>query len=337
MPHGPDSGARPLASVLFLAFNQERTVRGAVASILAQAGPPIDIILSDDASTDGTFEAMTEAVRGYAGPHQIRLRRNTANVGIGEHLNQLVAESRGELLFIAAGDDESEPHRVETVVLAWQAGGCRADLVASHLTDMDTEGGLHGVLPVDDLARWRTAADWVVRRPYVVGAGHAWTRRVFDHFGPFEPGTAYEDQVMAFRALASGGAFTVPEPLVRYRRGGVSARGQTPSAESRLRRMAVQNKRHLSEIRQLMKDAARTDWAPHVTAPLTREWQKQAYVAHLMAADGPVALVRTFLGPHKVPSGWRVRKFWAALRGRAWRLGSVKLPPGERGDNHRPT
>lgn len=321
----PGPGPAPLASVLFLAFNQESTVRGAVASILAQAGPPIDIILSDDASTDGTFEAMAEAARGYTGPHHVTLRRNPANVGIGEHLNRLVAASRGELLFVAAGDDESEPHRVETVLRAWQAGGCRADLVASHLTDMDVDGGLHGPLAVDDLSRWRTADDWVARRPHVIGAGHAWTRRVFDHFGPFDPDTAYEDQVMAFRALACGGGITVDEPLVRYRRGGVSAKEQAPSKAQRARRLAVQNRRHLAEIRQLMKDAALTAWAPRVTGPLQAEWRKQAYIEGLLSAGSAMALVGTFMSGSGVPPAWRFRKFWAALRLGAWRYAAEAL------------
>ena len=52
---------------------------------------------------------MQAAVAGYRGPHRIVLNRNPANLGIGAHLSQLVAMSRGELLFVAAGDDVSLP------------------------------------------------------------------------------------------------------------------------------------------------------------------------------------------------------------------------------------
>lgn len=306
----------PTVSVLLLAYRQEGMVGDAVASLLAQQGPTVELILSDDASPDGTFDAMTRAVQGYAGPHTVILRRNATNLGIGAHLNELVRCSSGELLVIAAGDDLSEPTRVEELVAAWEQTGRRADLVASHLTDLDEAGHLGEVIPVDDLAQWTTPAQWVAKRPYVVGAAHAWTRRVFEKFGPFDPDTVYEDQVMTFRALASGGAVTVPRPLVRYRRGGASAGRRDGSRADKFRRMQVQNRRHLAELRQLRQDATRTSWGQTVMPALEAEWQKQAYLADLLAAEGTLALVRRAVGGPPAPLGWRWRKFVKVLTGR---------------------
>ena len=53
----------PLATFTVFAYNQEAYVAEAVRGALAQRYRPLQVILSDDASTDRTFEGMTGAAR----------------------------------------------------------------------------------------------------------------------------------------------------------------------------------------------------------------------------------------------------------------------------------
>ena len=143
----------PITSILLLAYNQRALIRDAVRSVLEQEGPPIEILLSDDASTDGTFDELAALARSYQGPHQVIARRNHRNLGIGEHLNTLVRESRGELLVVAAGDDISEPTRARSLQEAWLNSDRKLDLIATPLTAMSEDGGLGATIAVDDLAK----------------------------------------------------------------------------------------------------------------------------------------------------------------------------------------
>ena len=59
-------------SVLLLAYNQASTVRGAAESLLAQACEPLEVILSDDASSDETYAVLEDVARVYRGPHAVR-------------------------------------------------------------------------------------------------------------------------------------------------------------------------------------------------------------------------------------------------------------------------
>lgn len=307
----------PTVSVLLLTYGQATLVEAAIAALLAQEGEPFELVISDDASPDGTFEVIQRAVAGYRGPHTVITRCNDTNLGVGAHLNAAMAASRGELVVVAAGDDLCEPTRVRELLAAWEATGRQADLITSFVSDMDDGGQLHGVKTVDDLSQWKTAADWRARRPHVIGAAHAWTRRVFDRFGPLLPETAQEDQVITFRALASGGGVRVAKPLVRYRRGGMSAATGPQAAQDKLRRMAVQNRRHLAEVHQLLADARLTDWRAEVEPVLAAEGRRQEYLRDLLAADGFLALVRRLFSGPPVPFSWRWRKFVAVARGRA--------------------
>lgn len=52
------NSTQPLVTVILLTYNQENLVAMAVESLLAQTYSPLEIILSDDASTDNTFAVM---------------------------------------------------------------------------------------------------------------------------------------------------------------------------------------------------------------------------------------------------------------------------------------
>src|SRR5215203_4959086 len=98
------SAAAPRASLLFLAYNQERYVEGAARSCLAQQSEPLQIVFSDDASSDRSHDILRAIAADYRGPHGVVVRRNETNLGITGHYNRLMDASCGELLITAAGD-----------------------------------------------------------------------------------------------------------------------------------------------------------------------------------------------------------------------------------------
>ena len=302
---GGDS--RPLVSILLIAFNQQATVAEAVAGALAQTWSPLEILLSDDASTDGSFAAIEAAAAGYAGPHRVILNRNPRNLGIGAHLSHLVSLSRGELLVVAAGDDVSLPQRCERLVDAWLASDRQLDLIASALEDLDEQGRVHARITPSDLSSYRNAADWLARPPFVVGAAQAWTRRLFDRFGPLPPGVVAEDLLMVFRAIVSGGALTLPEPLVRYRRGGVSRRRRAMSPQDVVRGLLKNNRSSLVELPQLLADARRAGQAAAVEAALTARLARERYIRDMFAADAVSTRWRLLVGTAAVPLSLRLR------------------------------
>jgi glycosyltransferase involved in cell wall biosynthesis len=114
---------RPLTTFALVAYNQVAFIREAVDAALAQDYSPLEIILSDDCSTDGTFEAMVAAIADYRGPHQVTARKTEANRGSLLHVAEVAAMAKGALLVLAAGDDLSKPQRTRVLVDAWQATG----------------------------------------------------------------------------------------------------------------------------------------------------------------------------------------------------------------------
>ena len=92
-------------SVVVCTYNQEATIARALDSILRQnCSWPMEIIIGDDYSTDGTGDIC----RRYADLHPdcIRYVRNLANKGVRDNYFDCLLRARGKYIADLAGDDE---------------------------------------------------------------------------------------------------------------------------------------------------------------------------------------------------------------------------------------
>jgi len=107
---------RPLVTFALFAYNQESFTREAMAGALAQTYSSLEIILSEDCSTDLTFKIIQEMADIYRGPHRVILSRNPINLNIGGHVAHVFDKASGEIIVATAGDDVSAPYRTATIV-----------------------------------------------------------------------------------------------------------------------------------------------------------------------------------------------------------------------------
>lgn len=249
----------PSVTIILFAFNQESFVREAALSCLHQDYQgPLEIIFSDDCSVDKTFEILQQLASEYVGPHKVIARCNSENLGIGAHYNVAIAVASGELIFTAAGDDISHSQRVSIMVDAWISADKRPDLLTSDLRRMTYNGVPLDMISVADLSKWVSPEQWIRKRPYVVGAAHAFTRKLHSSFGDFSQDVVYEDQVMAFRATLAGGGIKIDKPLVMYREHGVSqSRGNIFSAEGYIKWAVSRFSRQYAQYHQIYNDLIR--------------------------------------------------------------------------------
>lgn len=206
----------PLISFVVLAFNQERYIRDAVRSALAQTYQPLEILLIDDCSDDRTFDLINAEVAGHESERNVNIHRNTRNLGLAGSINRAWELSSGEFLIVQAGDDISDPERTEQLVAAWQSVVPKPDLVYSDITVIDQDGVV--VEAVRRLPRNLRLTDMVdAGMGSISGCACAYSRRLHTIFGPLDERVLQEDAVYPFRALLGHGIHGVDRPLVRYR------------------------------------------------------------------------------------------------------------------------
>ncbi len=219
-------GDKPLVTYGLICYRQERYIRQAVQSALDQTYTPLQVVISDDASPDGTFDEIKKLVDDYTGPHRIVLNRNPTNVGLTGNVNRLVELAEGELILIAAGDDYSLPERTEITVDTWLREGRPRGSICTGYRNVNAEGELWPDEPPPLSPPPARFTDWF-KNPYplVYGASHAFHPDLYRVFGPLKVGRWSEDMPLAVRALALDGVYYTPEPLVCYRRHGDNLAG----------------------------------------------------------------------------------------------------------------
>lgn len=213
---------RPLVTFALFAYNQEKYIREAVEGAFSQTYKPLEIILSDDCSSDQTYQIMQEMAAAYEGPHEVRVRRGEKNLGVALHFDTLMREANGYLFLAAAGDDVSHANRTETCVLVSERHreiglvevGCK-NFVGDYLPDNgicnneDSDGPRHRVFRVHDVLEGKITG--------YVGAGRAYNRESYLKFPPLIEGCPAEDTAALFRCLYGTLGAVIEEKLVARR------------------------------------------------------------------------------------------------------------------------
>lgn len=206
-----------LVSIGFLTYQQEKTVAQAFESLLAQEySEPVEILVSDDGSTDNTPRILSELISAYSGPHQVRNISGSVNLGLIGNVNRVFELSNGEWVFLAAGDDVSASDRVAKCMEIFRSS---PEVMAIHtkVWEIDSRGERLNERAPPVLDSNVQPIDLAVRNSVLIGATGAYARRLYDFFGPVSSPLAFEDLVYSFRATLLGGLYYLNEPLVDYR------------------------------------------------------------------------------------------------------------------------
>ncbi len=95
---------RPVVSVVMIAYNQEAVISNAIKGVVKQKTDfPIELIIVNDASTDGTLDVAMQWQRRY--PDIIKVFTNPANLGIQANYIEAFRHCTGRYLAMCDADD----------------------------------------------------------------------------------------------------------------------------------------------------------------------------------------------------------------------------------------
>ena len=240
----PRVSEKPLISFCIKSFNNERHVCKALEGAFAQTYRPLEVIVVDDASKDGSWETIQTFCREHPPDSSIRLvlKRNATNLGSLGNWEEVCSLASGELLVKADGDDISTPDRAERLAAAWVADGRRAMAICHSGWQIGENGERKGRLR-------QVTPGWPL------GAAMAFSRMIPRFFGRTSDGSLVDDEVWVRRALMLGPVLTIPDRLVHYRLGS----GQTTN-EWNIRSVVVRcTEMSLAAVRAVREDAERLE------------------------------------------------------------------------------
>jgi glycosyltransferase involved in cell wall biosynthesis len=129
----------PRLSIGMPLYNATRYLDTSFRSLLAQDFTDFEVIVSDNASTDGTWEICE---RFAATDPRIRLYRNDRNLGVAANFNRVARLARGELFKWVAYDDLMEPSFLSACVAELDRSDARTLLAYPRTRLIDDAGQL---------------------------------------------------------------------------------------------------------------------------------------------------------------------------------------------------
>jgi len=188
---------RPLVTVICLCYNHERFVTQAVESVLKQSYPSIQLIIVDDASTDGSVPVIQGLLQQRHDITFIGLKENVRNC---RAFNIGLAQAKGKYIVDLSADDVFHSERIEKQVRLFEQLGPDYGVVFTDAEFIDDNGASLGKhfanlfrrklidhIPEGDVYRQ------VLRRYFISAPTMLVRKEAFDALQGYDENLAYED------------------------------------------------------------------------------------------------------------------------------------------------
>ena len=209
-------------SVAIATYNRASMLGEAIAAALGQSRPPGQIVVADDASTDGTGPVLDRWSQWDARVHVIRQPRNTGGVA---NWNRAMSAAAGDYIAWCSDDDRFLPDHLQASIAYLEAhpeiGMVHSSFIDLHETPLGTTKEARRLRSARPLRTDRRSLLGYMTR-YYDWPFHPSTlvlrRAVWERTGPFDPKYALADTDWFVRAAEQFSVVLLPRYGVLNRR-----------------------------------------------------------------------------------------------------------------------
>jgi glycosyltransferase involved in cell wall biosynthesis len=228
----------PLVSVLIPTYNYGHYVTHAIDAALHQTYPNVEVVVTDNCSTDGTVAMLHER---YASEPRLRVFQNERNIGLVPNFNRALFHARGEFVLWCSADDWILPphitrlyevlHREPDVDVCYSGA-----YFANHEGRPYTIRALPGQFPADYVDARDELVELLTTVCQVCLPTALFRRAVFDELGGMDESfRVASDWELAVRLAVAGKRFaylTEASMVVRLHEGQASGNEYAASGEN---------------------------------------------------------------------------------------------------------
>lgn len=232
-------------SVGILTYNHELFIARSLHSVLALKYENLEILISDDCSTDKTYKIVEDIVLSTKTIHTVVMNRNTVNVGLAGNFNKTFRDlATGDFLITLGGDDMIKLDYIELALKHFEEENVMLlDFNGTIVNEMDEVKGIASHLIGH--RKLFSLDDYINLRPISTFApGRMIRKELVQSFHPIAKQCPTEDSILVLRALLLGKALRLNENFIFYRR-----HQSNVSTPSNLMKMS-----HIQIILQYLKD-----------------------------------------------------------------------------------
>lgn len=208
-------------SVIIPMYNHRRFIERAIISVVLQTYRPIELIVIDDGSTDGTAQEA-RLILNKLMPSAILIERQ--NRGAAQTINEAIGIARGEYINILNSDDEFVPHRLEECISA--AKRYNRDMIYGSVEFVDEDGMLAAedqyLRDLNDAqtkaSTYPTLGFALMRNQLAISTGNFFfSRKLYDKVGPFRSYKYVHDWDFILRSVFYTEPLALNSVLYKYR------------------------------------------------------------------------------------------------------------------------
>lgn len=208
----------PKISILIPCYHQAQFLPEALDSVLHQDFQDLEVVASDDASSDNTFSVLQDYSRRDS---RIRIFHQPSNLGMVENWNFCLRQARGEAVKLMGGDDRLD--RTDCLSRQWQSlQSPRVALVACARKIIDIDARFLQTLvnlPTGFFPSARIIPKMLVHQDNLIGEPVCCLFRRKDATRGFHPDYLQNTDIeMWLHLLSCGGLAYDDEPLVDFRK-----------------------------------------------------------------------------------------------------------------------
>lgn len=200
----------PLISIAMATYNGEKYIEKQLDSIYAQTYKNIEVIVTDDGSTDRTVEILKQ----YSKMHGLKYFINEKNMGFVKNFEKAITLCKGEYIALSDQDDVWETHKIYTLYHHMED----ALLIHSDASLIDESGELTA-------SSYTQNSHKVLRRDIreyffnndATGCTMMFSRKLLSTILPMPENIIAHDWWIAIQAKQEGKVTYAPEALVQYR------------------------------------------------------------------------------------------------------------------------
>lgn len=203
-------------SVCMATYNGRHFIEEQLNSIFPQLSEQDELIISDDHSTDGTWEFLLDLAERDS---RVHLFQNEGK-GLIANFSNAIQRSNNAIIFLSDQDDVWHPDKVGKMLLHFENPKITA--VVSDLIIVDND--FEVLVPSYQAMRHTHAGFWhnLVKSSYI-GAGMAFRSELKSIILPIPPDVPMHDMWIGLLADYYHGVQFIPDELVYYRRHGLNA------------------------------------------------------------------------------------------------------------------
>lgn len=201
-------------SVVMAVYNGERFLAAQVASVMAELHPDDELLVIDDASTDGSARWLARI-----NDSRIRIVRHTENVGVRRSFEDGLRRARHEIVFLCDQDDIWLPGKRESVVAEFERNP-RALIVVSDAEVIDAQDRVLAKSFMATRGGFKSRVWHTLTRNRYLGCAMAVRQELIDAALPIPATVPMHDMWLGAIGSVLGPVCYIDRPLIRYRRHG---------------------------------------------------------------------------------------------------------------------